>query len=285
MVGIEIRWPPPPRGPEYEEGRLYFDEIKDLEEQKVREIRRRATSRHLQPSSTLPPTWKTDFRDDIFLSGRDLEGEDKAWLDAFLDHEETPTAFQKLLDEGARWSGNLFLHIFIVCKPTSFRARSLPSLLGDGDKARENKKLAIILAKYLIKTDEASSGVGEMFGTMTETIVRNLAIKGITIDGNLLPTILETIGYSFENHIRRNYRGPKFDHRSYWVVVSLASLFRRRFNGRPLVSIVASLASAALQYRDAVAAEAKEAGLEGILPGPASSKNLRGSISTQKSKK
>ena len=167
----------PPPGGWPKEGRLILpDESEEV--QRVREIRRRATTRHLQPSSTLPDTWKEDFRDDIFLSGRDLEGEDKAWLDGFLDHDETPAAFQKLLDGGARWSGNLFLHIFIVCKPTSFRTRVLDTILEDKHTALKNRKSAMALSKYVRRADIASRNVGEMFGTMTPLQEVTLPVGG-----------------------------------------------------------------------------------------------------------
>ncbi|MHB1011670.1 MAG: hypothetical protein ACYC37_01975 [Desulfobacteria bacterium] len=283
------------------EGRFVLgDDFKEV--QRIREIRRRATTRHLQPSSTLPDTWKEDFRDDIFLSGRDLEKEDSVWLNAFLDHLETQTAFRELLKKGARWSEDLFLHIFIVCKPTSFRAQKLDAILEDKHTAKRNRQSAITLSKYLKRVDVASRGVGDLFGTMNEVILRKLASQGITVkseqpDPDLVSTMLATIGGSFENHIRRSFRGPKFDHRLHCVVTSLSSLFRERFNGRPLSHIVASLTNAALPDRDAIGTrevedilmtvrrKAKEAGLEKLLPSRTSPKKSKGSISTKKSKK
>lgn len=268
-----------------EEGRLVLDEEIQNEVRRERAARRRWMDRRLHPQTILPDNWKEDFRDIIYVSGRDLDGEDKAWLDAFLDHDETKTAFQTALKNGARWTEDLFLHIFIVCKPSSFRVRALDAILENKDSAQKNQKAAIALSKYVKRVDVASRRAGELFGTMDEAILRSLASHGITItstlpDPDLVSNVLAIIGNSFGHHIRRSFRGPKFDHRAHLVAVSLASLFRRRFNGNPLSHVVASLRNAALPDREAIEVrdvenilkiaqrKAQEAGLQESLPGP-----------------
>jgi len=283
------------------EGRFIFGEdFKEL--QKIREIRQRATRRHLQPSSTLPPTWKDDFREEIFLSGRDLGAEEKNWLNAFLDHPGAENAFKKLLKAGSRWTDGIFLHIFIVCRPVSFRARELSPILEDKDRVQKNEKFAKSLAIYIEKVDKASVNAGEFFGTMSDVILSNLSKNGITIkdeneNQNIIPKMLLIIGSSFWNHIRRTYRGPKFDHRTYWIVASLAMKFREQFD-RPLIPVIASLLNATFpdhdgkeytdvkEILDTVSRRAKTAGLEEfVLRLSPPKKKVKGANSAKKSKK